>query len=257
MRLIHVLKSKKGASLVLVVAVMFFLLALSTAAFTAAGINRGAGQAQRDRNQLELYASSMERTVRYALEQGWAIEDADVESLGDTLGGVLLLEVYKNRFDPAYTDGTILVDMTIASDDIGVPSAFSGQVKYTIHITSASAANTETFYFIDNPRDSCEVDIDGFVLHDYCVPRSVLMSGELRVTITTVYDIPAEDTLPRESISMETATTYRISGIRIEEDIDDADCATATDVHGDAFNPPMVLIDEAVWEVLRHAKVSS
>ena len=63
-----VLQNKSGVSLFFVLGAMMFLLALGASALTAAGVAFGAGFAQQERNQLELFVSSTERTLLALLE---------------------------------------------------------------------------------------------------------------------------------------------------------------------------------------------
>jgi hypothetical protein len=58
-----ILKQKQGLSLMFVLAFMLLLLALSISALTAAGLSHRAVLAQQSRNQLTLYADSMERVI--------------------------------------------------------------------------------------------------------------------------------------------------------------------------------------------------
>ena len=261
--------------MVFVLAAMFFLLALATAAFTAAGLNRGVSQAQRDRQQLDLYVNSMERTIRSALEDAWtaslnseALPVAITDEI-DTLGGLILLE--------AYNTGSVA--KIITSEELYLSSIYDDSVQYTITISSAStplvgadedgnpiyrdafgydedgnqvySVFRETFSIIKQPYERCERygDEPEPPAVPHCEPMVVTMSGELRVLLTTVYTTAAGNEL-----STDTMMTFGINGIRLEEEIL-TDCDDF-DNHDYPYPHPtdesMKIVQEATWEVIRH-----
>ena len=275
----NILSNKQGASLVIVLATMFFLLALGTSAFTAAGLNRGAGYVQRDRNQLELYASSMERAIIAELEQTWTATETSIAEQKDTLGGMVMLEAFKTggvhvEFQPITIDG---------------PSGSGGSVKYSVTITSTMSSlggvAGESFTISRQPHVRCEREFlfngesglfDDPRVEPSCQPLVATINGELRVILTTEYTTPGEDLL-----KMETVATLRVQNIRLEEKwfsehesgIEVEPNCTVFDRNAPGFintfltsnihrSPPynpisdtrMIITDGAVWEVLRHEK---
>ena len=286
------LRSKRGASLVFVMVSMFFLLALGTAAFTAAGLSHGVNLAQRDRNQLDLYVSSMERTIKAVLEQAWTPQAwrslappatrASILYEHNTLGGRVLLDAYTSSKNPLHYGP--LARITIEPGDVTLPGGFVStpgsladgvsqeSVKYTISII----VDSETFHVVSMPFNRCErrddvLDDDGNIIETidpYCMPLVVTMSGEIRVVIHTEYTTPVGEVL-----SMTTTTTYRVHNIRLEETgiiitdpitgIESHSCDVyedyAVNLHeAGEFNPPadhrMIIESEAIWEVIRHER---
>ena len=268
-----VLRDKHGVSLVLVLAVMFFLLALATAAFTAAGLNFGAGGVQRDRNQLELYASSMERAIASSILQAWQASESSItdEDETDTLGGRILLEIYRN--------GNVYIE--IGPGDFILPPGFDSSVRYSATISSIGAAGTETSMISRLPGNRCEreyvydYDEDGdpfiigvaVVAGMVCERSVVTMGGELRVALRTVYTTNA---ITGDEIEMQTVTTIKYHSILIREEDPDCVAAALADTTFDLEEhrkppyrvPPrnlptderMIIEDVAVWEIIRHEK---
>ena len=221
----NILRNKQGASLVLVIATMFFLLALGTSAFTAAGLNMGAGYVQRDRNQLELYSSSMERTIISQFEQTWTETETSITAQRNTLGGRIMLEAYETgkvnvTLQPITIDSLTFEPVTPTN-----PAGPGGMVEYRISITSSVLAlggdAGETFVINKQPHVRCEREFvfngatgafDIARVDPVCQPLVATINGELRVILTTVYTTPGG-----ARHSMETVTTLRVHNIRIEE----------------------------------------
>jgi hypothetical protein len=125
--MIKILRSKSGLSLFFVLGLMLTLLALGVSVLTAAGLSRGAGLAQRNRSQLNLYMSSMEHTLLAMLQNelgDWLIEDAIQKAFSTAIA--------PRTGSPDWTFSQIVVPVEISlttEEDV----AFLG-AEYTVEI---------------------------------------------------------------------------------------------------------------------------
>jgi len=231
-----VLRNNSGVSLIFVLAVMLMLMAIGVSAITAAGFSHGASVARHSNNQLDLYVSSMERTIKAALAT-----DTAGKPLTDTqsLGGTILCDAY--RSNPGQHTLSYTITPSIP-DDLGV--------TYTIDITAEM--NVEIFYPVVDTlwaetTQSEPENPDGSIARyreiiDW-TPQTAMISGEITVTQTTAYN-PA--TLIDNPLSKTTKTTYRYIGGYIEEL--EGNNIPNTDVD----DLSMVIKNPGEWTVIRH-----
>ena len=211
-----ILREKTGMSLIFVLAAMMLLMVVGVSVITAASLSFGANLAGRDRNQLELYVSSMERTVRAALVEDPfdnPIEDPYDDAIpgARTLGGWILREAYQRG------PGRHTIDFPIT---LGVPEGCGA--AYTVGISASMNVQIiepvietvwEEVWGADPEGLDGEENIIDYV--EVVVGRSAqraMINGTVTVTQSTEYQTPSGARL-----SMTTKVTYRYSGGLIEE----------------------------------------
>ena len=198
---VRVLRSNAGASLIFVLASMLLLMAIGVSAITAAALNHGAVLVQRDRNQLNLYISSMERTMRAALLE---TEPGATLDIANTFTGRFLRE--------AYMSNGMIGQWQITAQAPG------GGVRYdmvfAVRVDTGGMPDINVFIdpYIYIP-EQYDIDEDGnafLVSPAFRKPESATIDATMTVTQNVFYD---NETSP-VSVTM---TTYRFSGGRIDE----------------------------------------
>ncbi|MCL2463273.1 MAG: hypothetical protein FWF44_11450 [Defluviitaleaceae bacterium] len=233
----RILRDKSGVSLMFVLAAMLLLMAIGVSAITAAGLNYGAGLARRDWNQLELYSTGMEHTLKAALEA----PDSDTSMLGaQTLSGRLLRAAFQSGSAIYSIGGDGAITMTAASPD--------GNARYTIVITGymnvqiiAPVDETELVDVYgpdpENP-DGAPIVVDYKVVKIDRSAQAALFSGEFTVKLTTEY------LAGNKAMDMTTTTTYRYLNGHMEER--DYDFNAAPD------DSNMYIDNWGAWTVIGH-----
>lgn len=237
------LQNQNGMSLLFVLAVMLLLLALGVSALTAAGLNFGAGTAQRERSQLHLYAHSMERVIRAALENS---EEQSETALVDaeTLGGWIMRDVlftenaagfweWRDEFAPVFNApiGTTAIPAPILIELSGFSvSSEKFGAEYEIEVFGAMTVQVSPYrrYFVDM----------------YWVPHNAMrfeatVTGQATIRLTTRFTTPGGSVL-----TSVTETVYSLV---------DASAAESLPYEIKAFSPsPDEIIilnpDEWSWE---------
>jgi hypothetical protein len=126
-----------------VLATMMLLMVLGVSVIAAAGYNVGAGIAQANRTQLELYSSSMERTIKAAFVDVDEEQDkGEPLTAATTLGGQILREAISESgiFDNSLVDGVepgsrtvVIVDITtINPGDFPADAIFIDPITITM-----------------------------------------------------------------------------------------------------------------------------
>ena len=215
-----ILRSKSGASLMFVLAAMLLLMAIGVSAITAAGLSFGASIDQREWSQLDIYVSSMERTMKAALEandMGDCILDAKA------LTSHLLKLAYDSGDGPYSFEESAAVNLTAQSPDgdadyrVVISGEFNVQVFEPIIIkewVAVEGGEPGEPGDPDDPDDpDAEPEIEYVEVQVDRTPKIVMISGEIVVTQTTRYQAPDE-----VIHTMITSTTYRLNGVVIEED---------------------------------------
>ena len=230
------IRNKRGASLMFVLAVMLLLMALGVSAITAAGLNLGASVARRDRNRLELYSNSMERTVKAALDDQLAAGAAlnMPHSLTERMVWHALNEAYEDPANPLLYDSapgshliTVGMSLTAESPD--------GAADYEIEISGMMFVEKSPFL-----RYLGTADPD-----DAATSQSVMINGEIWITVTTTYEVPRGGT-----ISMAAITTYRFNNGVLVEDLGGFGGGKQSEP-----TPGDMLVDEpGEWRFVRHEK---
>ena len=220
-----ILRSRSGASMMFVLAAMLLLWWIGASALNAATENAGAGNVKRTQNQLELYANSMELTLKSLVEQS---ETAGLTSLdsADTLVGQILKSIYQAA--DASADGTEGSITHFSGSAIGASSPVA-TFRMTLNPALSSEIPSDISYNIAVRGHVSEVQFTRFkdyvpaamVFDNYYmdwveispaeprVPQEVLFSGgEIIFTVTTTWTPPgggAAQTVITES-------TYRLVG---------------------------------------------
>jgi len=233
------LKNKSGLSLIFVLAVMLLLLALGVSALTAAGLSQGAGRAQRERNQLEMYVTSMEHTILHALQVYY---DQDTDSfvwgpIGEWIAKEAFDELLYENQGIIFGAGIALVPVqSFPSDLLHFEGVGIGNAEFDIRIRGrATATQIGTF--------------------DRFVPGSLFVSQidatALRVDIESLISVTITTRLLTGGLSTTTETVFRLDGMRFVEE-----------GYFGRESPPffwqMNIADnnDVVWEVVRRAVVA-
>ncbi len=87
-RIVKILRDRQGASLLIVLSSMLFLITIAASTLTTALGSVSVTQTQRDRAQVNLYAQSLQSTLQGLLNT----EDGELQE-------AILISVYKNRQD--------------------------------------------------------------------------------------------------------------------------------------------------------------
>jgi len=238
----RVLRDKSGVSLIFVLAAMLLLMAIGVSVITAAGFNLGAGFAQRDRNQLEMFASSMERTIRAML-----MESETGEPVLDThgLSARIMRDIYLHDDARGILEYSLTPDM---NDDWSVE--YTVNVSADMHIEVFEPIVTTVWEPIweDDPENPDGEQIcTGYteVVIDRS-PQRAILNGVVKVTQTTVY----QRVLGGEPLSTTTVTTYLYSGGLLEE-------RAGYDITQPPDDSDMLIADSGAWTVTRHDKISN
>jgi len=236
------LRSKSGASLIFVLASMLLLIAIGVSAVTAAGYNRGAGLIQRDRNQLGLYVSSMERTIHSSIMEH--ITGQSVIGV-NTLRGSVIRDAYLDKTNQDFNTYTYTraFDLDVAVPD-SLNAVYAAKVIVSMNVQVFPPVDEyEWVDWIEGP-DGEVIEIEDNVLIGRS-PELVQMHGTVRVLLN-VRD--ADPLLPGRQLSTATETTYSVGGCIIEEWYYDFREGV------DAGN--MIIADQGNWMVSRHEKTS-
>jgi len=247
-----VLRSRSGVSLMFVLATMMLLIVMGVSAIVAAGLNAGASAVQRDRTQLELYASSIDRTIRDAL----AVTEAPNRMLSatQTLGGQILREAISNSEmfpeDPGGREVPVEVravfNNTDPTDDdpvrfrvtrpAGVDAVYTVVVSGNLRIVKEPYLRASTEGPVTIPS----------------TPMMATVTGEITVEVMTVFT-PAGAFRPLDPYTFSSFTTYSLNGSVVLEET-----GTAVD-DGTKIDPPlfgdMILRNAISWTVIRHETI--
>jgi len=240
MKIITVLRDKAGISLIFVLAVMLLLMAIGVSAITAAGYNYGAGLAQRDRNQLELYTSSMERTIHSSLLKG--ITGETILS-ADSLRGLILRDAYLEKNE---REENIYTYSYVYNPDINLPDGLNAVFSATV----MASINVQIFPPVEDLEwvDSIEgPDGSIIVVDDYVVvgrsPEKAYMHGWVKVTLNIRNNAALISSGP---LGATTETTYSVVGAVLLEQY--------YDYLMDVEPEKMFIDDPGIWTVSRHEK---
>jgi len=246
------LKNKSGISLVFVLASMLLLMALGVSALTAAGLSFGVRAAQANRNQLDLYHTGMERTIRAAMlasEESYPLELTDVQ----TIGGHIVAEVFTRFIESVGEEESLqfagwheIVNIVLENDI----SAIDGNgVEYVI--TIEGFMNVETSDYVRRHQQTPPTHTgyyDGYgepimnppIFAD-ATQWTAYVWGEVTVTQITKFG---------SQIAIST-TVYRLSEAVLAEN--------ASDLLFDIMKTDspiledMYIVDSGQWEVVSHA----
>jgi len=232
----RVLRNNSGVSLIFVLASMLLLMAIGISAITAAGLSHGASYMKRDRNQLDLFAGSMERTIKAALEAD--ISGAPVSN-SRSLGGAILCAAHKSgpgRHTLSYTINPSLPGDWGAAYTVDITAVMSVEVFYPVTDTQRAAA-------AQTANQGGGSNAPGYGKLTGRTPKTAMINGDVTVTQTTVYQPGAAGDKPLTKI---TKTTYRYTGGYIEE-LDGYGVINTAD---DDSN--MIISNPGVWTVTKH-----
>jgi len=233
------LRDKAGVSLIFVLAAMMLLMAIGVSAITAAGLNYGAGLVQRDRNQLEMYVGSMERTLRSSLEDievGAPILDAE------TLGGWVLREAYLKG------NGQHVFSQEFVTETTGITG-----VTYTVIVKAnmnVQVIPSEPIYDLEDvwsePADPDEAPVFLGQIEVLIgrTPGAALINGTITISQFTEYVTPLD-----RRINTTTETTYMYSDCLITE------WGVYLDPDAGVNDADMVITELGLWTVTKREKV--
>ena len=249
--IIKFINNRSGASMLLVLSVMLMLMAIGVSALTAAGLNHGASIAQRSRAQNELLVSSMERTVKAALDA----VPASVESLVNpsTLTGRILSEIDWSvpDFGPGGSFVTYPYDhgfgFTMTADAPGdnITYDFEVSIRLTVqafpYVRYESGTYDEFVTLPDGTVDVIEVnwEIDA-------EPLQAMINGEIRVV---------QEMRNAGQLIMITRTDYQYSGGMVEERALTGGTAISPGKTTDPDNADMFITEHGTWKVVRHETI--
>lgn len=216
-----------------VLATMMLLMAIGVSAITAAGMNAGAAAVQRDRTQLDIYSSSMERTIMSSLENTSSINPGVPVSSNATLSGRILFSIIESMFeqlndleddDEYFFGNPFNIDITDEIlIDVTTPAGVAVNANYdAVRVIPNITIKAESF-----PRageiDFINVDADGNPFPDTMpinlTPMTLTLSGEIRIRISTSYTPPGGVLRPAGLAVLQTITetTYRLTPVSITE----------------------------------------
>jgi len=253
-----VLRDKSGVSLMFVLASMMMLMIIGVSVIIAAGLNAGAAVVQHDRTQLALYASSMDRTIKEALD----VKEADGTFLlgAQTLGGRILREAISNVDifpvdDPVNPIKQVAPRLWLLNADdflidigVDIPAAAGIDAEYIINISVDLAVNVSSYQRYDKQEIYVGYDEDDAIIEILATPMIAEITGEITVTIMTTYD-PGGGLHQDVPFTYSTETVYRLedSVVLVEDDI-------AFDYEKTDMPTPgeMMLMNGISWTVVRH-----
>jgi hypothetical protein len=239
-------QDKSGVSLMFVLAIMLLLMAIGISVVTAAGQNFGASLAQRDRNQLDLYVSSMERTLRAVLVES-AVGETMSGSTVDSMTGRILREAYQNVYPS--TTGSYNVNMTLSSESPDGDAEYDIVITGTIYVTITLPVETWE-YITDDPDDP---DAEPVLVLVSRTPLSATASGTINVMLTTRYEAPVRGAFTPNTggglLSTRTVTTYRYNGAVIEELLPLSPADPVVDTN-------LLINYSGIWTVYRHERTA-
>ena len=214
------LRDTRGASLLFILAITFLLLSLGVSVLTAAGLNFGATAAQRDRSQLDIYASSMERVVKVIIEE----EEDNISGLSRpvndsrTLVGLILHDVLTAAVPQGegshYITGSMPLSTRAGIETIKLPDPTDlsgenllGNVEYDVVVSWTMSVRVPRLV-----RCVRNIDPFGDIEADPCMLFVVEMGGMISVTVTTTYASHSGSVN-----TMTTITTYMLDEVKVEE----------------------------------------
>jgi hypothetical protein len=147
-KLIKILGNKSGASMVIVLAVMFLLISIIVSVLAAAGESTGAGLNQYKLNQMNMYAESVQRVIMEVLPD--TSVDFDVPQVfspaQSNLGGQLVREILTRSAVPDFNmnDGFDLEDLAIQLDGAAIPVTIAVEIRNVVLTPAAPVPPGET-----------------------------------------------------------------------------------------------------------------
>jgi hypothetical protein len=207
---------KKGITLLFVLGIMLLLLSLSVSVFTAAGLSLGAVNAQRQRTQLYMYASSMERVIMAALDGELGHEILRRAFWEDTGVGTEFNYFFSGA--GAVGQGAVVLGEHEEYFEIPQITASLGGATYRIEVSGRLEAVTQR----DFPEYLLRVGVNG---------RAFI---ELTTSMGDMF--------------LTTVMTYDFSGWVLESGV-----AGAFDVSAMNLSPPAEDAWEDAWALRRHA----
>jgi len=267
-----------------VLATMLLMLAIGISTLTASGLSAGSVLAQRDRNQLNLYASSMERTILAALHiEEHPSPDIMTDTLDDvdTLGDWILWYLFYGHTCNADSDcaddcGSVLdrlEDAATASGEFSLPQVAKtlsfnievdapvddDSVSFMVELSGHVTANVQPFrrfvpVGMEEPDDDDDDDdyYEELPIPGNATPLSATVNAQVVVTLTTTYNGMVHRTRagefgagPTTDIGMITEATYKFSGIVREYMLEETNENLPT--LSDLF-----VIQSTGWELLRY-----
>jgi hypothetical protein len=222
-----VLRDKRGASMLFVLAAMLLLMAIGVSALTAAGANFGAAVDKRNENQLNLYVNSMELTLIKALEN-------------EALRNRILEEVYDDEFSPIplvpdYLPEIFDISVSVDKMRVSVPPASS---------TLAIPAQPPSPGCVCGPDDpiedcTCPPASPGSPA-EYDVTQTATISGNVIVTVKASY----------RGLTVVSVMTYQCNGGRLQGTV------RSVNRNIDVPRSAMQIVNRGNWEFQQHQRVS-
>jgi len=264
-----------------VLASMMLLMAIGVSAITAASMNIGAGIVHRNRTQLDLYAGSLERTIKSELDKPEF--NATVLDSAGTLSGRILRAALVNAIANDIFDHEWFFTNNRSERRYDVSNTFSITLDDIAFLDSVDVRYEEIEIITDlrvtvsryeRFRPAGGTDREGNVLlfPIYAEPMQALITGSITIRQTTIYDPDNWSLIPGgidSEISTTSFITYNLSPINIEEvgnfpkDFE-IEAGTPLADSGRDFIPTILLmrfnnppVDESWWTVKSYEKFGS
>ena len=246
-------RDKKGASLIFVLAAMMLLMAIGLSALTAAGMNRSAANEQRERLRNELYASSMERTVKSALGQTAGNEKIAISSSlteNRSLTRRMLSDAYQNEKAGLYN-----INMTLETWSPDGERFFSIKILGNLNVW-ISDYEIITIYVDVEVTDPDDPDVSIIISVPEVLGRTEVTAiiNDIQGSIVVTQEMRKDNAEDSPLLSV-TRTTYKYSGGFIRE-------ASSNQKPNGYYNESsapsadeMLIANSGTWEVIRHETV--
>ncbi|MCL2002842.1 MAG: hypothetical protein FWG72_02420 [Oscillospiraceae bacterium] len=219
------IRNRRGASMLFVLAAMLLLMAIGVSALTAAGANLGAAASARAENQLNLYVNSMELTLRELINQDEFKAQLFWMAYNDDDGHAINMEL-----DEEYGWDGVTFQITV-----------SGELRgHTSRPCSPYVVAVEPTKELDEESGEEIITHPGSPSKAHISQREYYSGGELWVTVEAEY----------RGLTVVSVTTYHLVG--------GAELLEADDNHTDplGFDEMVYELAFGTWTFRRHERVS-
>jgi len=241
----RLLRGKSGASILFVLVAMALLMVIGFSTLTAASANIGARHNRQIHNRIDMYAESLQRTVKHSLVETSGDDDGKLLDDADTLGGQILRAAYEGARPDGVAGGTLTITLKPPDIAAGTDIDLLGVIVLRIEIDINPLDVVITKPWIQQTTIPDPDDEDEIKIIETRIPGSASISGVATIIVT----VEGEGHRRR---AVTTAATYNLSGGYLEENRDEIEFDATLDTldMGD-----MKIVNAGDWGFISYEKV--
>lgn len=221
-RISVILRSKSGASLMFVLGIMLFLLAIAGSIMAAASANIGANVRQERYNRAIVLTDSIHRSIKHSLEIIPTTDDYSVDEPVNSLAYQLAMAIYENADAPV---DTVELNIDIPGVDMSAVNSITldiiyQDIKFTGPIESVPEINPPTLR----------------------VPRTATINAQMNVRVIVEVESTSQRETPR---FITTVATYEYKD------------GVLSDMNANGEIGEMAFSDLGKWELMSYEIIES